>query len=163
MGCTGVILEGALDYPEPESTGRAGVEESGATGIFTSPTAMRALMRYGDGPLASVDHSGVQRIFSAGEVLNPPAWEWLQHTILKNRIPAIDHMWQTETSGPAFGNPYGLGILPIKPGAATPPLPGTDAAAVRNAGTPASYTHLTLPTLSRVQVSVGGVPSTKHT
>ena len=136
IGCTSVIFEGALDYPEPESTWRAAVEEIGATGIFTSPTAIRALMRYGDGPLASVDHSGVKRIFSAGEVLNPPAWEWLQHTILKNRIPVIDHMWQTETSGPVFGNPYGLGILPIKPGAATLPLPGIDAAVVRNDGTP---------------------------
>jgi acetyl-CoA synthetase len=124
-----------LDYPEPETTWRAAVEEIGATGIFTSPTAIRALMRYGDGPLASVDHRGVERIFSAGEVLNPPAWEWLQHTILKNRIPVIDHMWQTETSGPVFGNPYGLGILPIKPGSATRPLPGIEAAVVRNDGT----------------------------
>ncbi len=136
IGCTSVVFEGALDYPEPETTWRAAVEEIGATGIFTSPTAIRALMRYGDGPLASVDHRGVERIFSAGEVLNPPAWEWLQHTILKNRIPVIDHMWQTETSGPVFGNPYGLGILPIKPGSATHPLPGIEAAVVRNDGTP---------------------------
>ena len=136
IGCTSVVFEGALDYPEPEATWRAAVEEMGATGIFTSPTAIRALMRYGDGPLASVDHRGVERIFSAGEVLNPPAWEWLQHTILKNRIPVIDHMWQTETSGPVFGNPYGLGILPIKPGSATLPLPGIEAAVVRSDGTP---------------------------
>lgn len=136
IGCTSVIFEGALDYPEPESTWRAAVEEIGATGIFTSPTAIRALMRYGDGPLASVDHSRVQRIFSAGEVLNPPAWKWLQQTILQNQIPVIDHMWQTETSGPVFGNPYGLGILPIKPGAATLPLPGIDAAVVQTDGTP---------------------------
>ncbi len=136
IGCTSVVFEGALDYPEPETTWRAAVEEMGATGIFTSPTAIRALMRYGDGPLASVDHRGVERIFSAGEVLNPPAWEWLQHTILKNRIPVIDHMWQTETSGPVFGNPYGLGILPIKPGSATLPLPGIEAAVVRSDGTP---------------------------
>ena len=136
VGCTTVVFEGALDYPEPESTWRAVVEEIGATGIFTSPTAIRALMRYGDGPLGGVDHARVERIFSAGEVLNPPAWDWLQNTILKGRIPVIDHMWQTETSGPVFGNPYGLGLLPIKPGSAALPLPGIDAAIVRSDGAP---------------------------
>ncbi len=136
VGCTTVVFEGALDYPEPESTWRAVVEEIGATGIFTSPTAIRALMRYGDGPLGGVDHARVERIFSAGEVLNPPAWDWLQNTILKGRIPVIDHMWQTETSGPVFGNPYGLGLLPIKPGSAALPLPGIDAAIVSSDGAP---------------------------
>ena len=136
IGCTTVVFEGALDYPKPESTWRAVVEEVGATGIFTSPTAIRALMRYGDGPLSGVDHSRVERIFSAGEVLNPPAWDWLQNTILHGRLPVMDHMWQTETSGPVFGNPYGLGMLPIKPGSATLPLPGIEAAIVRSDGTP---------------------------
>ena len=75
-------------------------------------------------------------MFSAGEVLNAPAWDWLQNTILGGRIPVIDHMWQTETSGPVFGNPYGLGMLPIKPGSATIPLPGIDAAVVHSDGTP---------------------------
>ena len=136
IGCTTVVFEGALDFPKPESTWRAVVEEIGATGIFTSPTAIRALMRYGDEPLGSVDHSGVERIFSAGEVLNPPAWHWLQNTILQGRLPVMDHMWQTETSGPVFGNPYGLGMLPIKPGSAALPLPGIEAAIVRSDGSP---------------------------
>ena len=136
IGCTTVVFEGALDYPKPESTWRAVVEEVGATGIFTSPTAIRALLRYGDEPLSGVDHSRVERIFSAGEVLNPPAWDWLQNTILRGRLPVMDHMWQTETSGPVFGNPYGLGMLPIKPGSATLPLPGIEAAIVRSDGTP---------------------------
>ena len=136
VGCTTVVFEGALDHPEPESTWRAVVEEIGATGIFTSPTAIRALMRYGDAPLQGVDHARVERIFSAGEVLNPPAWDWLQNTVLGGRIPVIDHMWQTETSGPVFGNPYGLAMLPIKPGSATLPLPGIDAAIVGSDGAP---------------------------
>ena len=135
-GCTTVVFEGALDHPEPEANWRIVVEELGATGIFTSPTAVRALMRYGDGPLGSVDHSRLERVFSAGEVLNPPAWDWLHNTIFKGRVPVIDHMWQTETSGPVFGNPYGLGMLPIKPGSATIPLPGIEAAVVRTDGTP---------------------------
>ena len=136
IGCTSVVFEGALDFPKPDSVWRAVVEEIGATGIFTSPTAIRALMRYGDDPLSSIDHARVERVFSAGEVLNPPAWDWLQNTVLQGRIPVIDHMWQTETSGPVFGNPYGLGMLPIKPGSAALPLPGIDAAVVDSAGTP---------------------------
>jgi acetyl-CoA synthetase len=93
-------------------------------------------MRYGDGPLGSIDHSRLERVVSAGEVLNAPAWDWLQNTILGGRVPVIDHMWQTETSGPAFGNPYGIEMLPIKPGSAAIPLAGIDADVVRTDGTP---------------------------
>jgi len=130
IGCTTVVFEGALDHPRPDANWRAVVEEFGATGIFTSPTAVRMLMRYGDEPLLGVDHSTLKRVVCAGEVLNAPAWDWLQHRILKNRAPVIDHMWQTETGGPAFGNPYGIDLLPIKPGSATIPLPGIEAAVV---------------------------------
>ncbi|MGH9022355.1 MAG: AMP-binding protein [Acidimicrobiia bacterium] len=66
------------------------------------------------------------RVLCAGEVLNPPAGEWLQRQVLGDRIPVIDHMWQTETGGPVFGNPYGIAMLPIKPGSAGVPLPGWD-------------------------------------
>tara|TARA_Y100000588_G_scaffold347762_1_gene396819 strand:+ start:369 stop:2282 length:1914 start_codon:yes stop_codon:yes gene_type:complete len=136
IGCTTVVFEGALDYPEPEGNWRTAVEDFGVTGIFTSPTAIRALMRYGDEPLGSVNHSKLERIVSAGEVLNAPAWDWLQNTILEGQVPVIDHMWQTETSGPVFGNPYGIEVLPIKPGSATIPLPGIHAGVVRPDGTP---------------------------
>jgi acetyl-CoA synthetase len=138
IGCTTIVFEGALDFPTAEGNWRMAVEKFGATGIFTSPTGIRALMRYGDGPLQSVDHSKLQRIVSAGEVLNPTAWDWLQNTILEGRVPVIDHMWQTETSGPAFGNPYGIEMLPIKPGAAAIALPGIEADVVRADGTPCS-------------------------
>jgi acetyl-CoA synthetase len=129
-GATTVVFEGALDHPGPDANWRVVVEEFGATGIFTSPTAVRMLMRYGDAPLLGVDHSRLERVVCAGEVLNAPAWDWLQNRILKGRAPVIDHMWQTETGGPAFGNPYGIDLLPIKPGSATIPLPGIDAAVV---------------------------------
>ena len=127
-GATTVLFEGALDHPHAEANWRVVVEEFGATGIFTSPTAVRALMKYGDAPLRSVDHTRLERIVCAGEVLNPAAWDWLQNTVLENRIPVIDHMWQTETGGPVFGNPYGVCMMPIKPGSAGIPLPGIDAA-----------------------------------
>jgi acetyl-CoA synthetase len=135
-GCTTIAFEGALDYPRPEANWQTVIEAFGVTGIFTSPTAVRLLMRYGDEPLSKVDHSQLERVFCAGEVLNAPAWDWLQNKILANRIPVIDHMWQTETSGPVFGNPYGLGLLPTKPGSATIPLPGIDAAVLTPDGQP---------------------------
>ena len=67
----------ALDYPAADANWRVALEEVGATGIFTSPTAIRALMKYGDAPLASVDHSRLERVVCAGEVLNPAALDWL--------------------------------------------------------------------------------------
>jgi acetyl-CoA synthetase len=144
-GCTTVAFEGALDHPPPASSAgetsprpdanwRTVVEEYGATGIFTSPTAVRMLMRYGDQTLADVDHRRLERVVCAGEVLNPQAWDWLQNRALGGRVPVIDHMWQTETGGPVFGNPYGIGMLPIKPGSATLPLPGIAAAVVKPDG-----------------------------
>jgi len=136
VGATTVAFEGALDYPAPESNWRTLMEEFRVTGIFTSPTAVRLLMRYGDAPMLKTNHDYLERVFCAGEVLNAPAWEWLQRKIFKDRIPVIDHMWQTETSGPMFGNPYGLGLLPIKPGSATIPMPGIDAAVVQMDGKP---------------------------
>ncbi len=129
-GCTTVVFEGALDYPTPAGHWRHVVEAYGATGIFTSPTAVRLLRRYGEDTLADVDHATLKRVVCAGEVLNPQAWDWLQHTVLHGRAPVIDHMWQTETGGPVFGIPYGLALMPIKPGAAGLPLPGISARVV---------------------------------
>ena len=148
-GCTTIVFEGALDYPQANANWRAAVEEFGITGIFTSPTAVRMLMRYGNEPLLAIDHSRLERIVCAGEVLNAPAWDWLQNTILGGRVPVIDHMWQTETSGPVFGNPYGLGMLPIKPGSAAIPLPGIDAAVVSLDGTPCAVGEKGIMVLKR--------------
>jgi acetyl-CoA synthetase len=134
-GCTTIAFEGALDHPGPEAIWRA-IEELGVTGIFTSPTAVRLLMRYGEHCAAGFDLSSLERVVCAGEVLNAPAWEWLQKQVFHDRIPVIDHMWQTETGGPIFGNPYGLAMLPIKPGSAGVPLPGIEAAILTPDGDP---------------------------
>ncbi len=136
IGCTTLAFEGALDYPHAEANWRSAVETFRVTGIFTSPTAVRMLMRYGDEPLRSVNHRSLERVFSAGEVLNAPAWEWLQKRVFDDQIPVIDHMWQTETGGPVFGNPYGLSLLPIKAGSSAIPLPGIQAAVVDAEGKP---------------------------
>jgi acetyl-CoA synthetase len=133
VGSTTIAYEGALDHPGPETFYRI-VEENQVSGIFTSPTAVRMLMRYGAEVAREHDLGSLDRVFCAGEVLNAPAWEWLQKDVLEGRIPVIDHMWQTETSGPIVGNPWGLGMLPIKPGSSGIPLPGIDALVVTPEG-----------------------------
>lgn len=135
IGCTSVVYEGSIDFPGPDALWRL-VEELRVTGLFTSPTAVRLLMRYGEQHARAADISSLERVFCAGEVLNAPAWEWLQKTVLEDRIPVIDHMWQTETGGPIIGNPYGLGLLPIKPGSSGLPLPGIEAAILTPDGEP---------------------------
>ena len=134
-GCTTIAYEGAIDYPDPDAVWRI-IETEGVNGLFTSPTGVRLLMRYGEEVPRRHDLSTLRRVACAGEVLNAPAWEWLQRTVLDDRVPVIDHMWQTETGGPIFGNPYGLGLLPIKPGSAGLPLPGIDAVVVQPDGSP---------------------------
>jgi acetyl-CoA synthetase len=149
IGCTTVAFEGALDYPQADSNWRIAVEEFGVTGIFTSPTAVRMLMRYGEATLGDVNHERLERVVCAGEVLNPHAWDWLQNTVLGGRAPVIDHMWQTETGGPVFGNPYGIEQLPIKPGSATLPLPGIDAGVVTLDGQPVGTNEKGIMVLKR--------------
>jgi len=127
FGATTVLYEGALDHPGPDVLWRL-IEEFGLTGVFTSPTAVRLLMRYGEEHASGYDLSSLERIVCAGEVLNAPAWEWLQKTVLDDRIPVLDHWWQTETGAPVVGNPYGIGMIPQKPGSAGVPMPGTEVA-----------------------------------
>ena len=134
-GAATIAYEGALDHPDPDMPW-AIIEREGVTGVFTSPTAVRLLMRSGEAVPRRHDLGRLERVFCAGEVLNAPAWEWLQRTVFDDRVPVIDHMWQTETGGPIFGNPYGFGLLPIKPGSAGLALPGVDADVIQPDGTP---------------------------
>ena len=133
VGCTTIAYEGALDHPDAETFYRI-IERHHVTGVFTSPTAVRLLMRYGSAPAKKHDVSSLERVFCAGEVLNAPAWEWFQKDALGDRIPVIDHYWQTETGGPVVGNPYGVALLPIKPGSGGVPLAGIEAAVVDGDG-----------------------------
>ena len=135
FGCTTIAYEGSLDHPGPEHFYQIVAREH-VTGIFSSPTAVRLLFRYGEAPAEGCDFSALERVFCAGEPLNPPAWEWLQKKVLKDRVPVIDHYWQTETGGPVLGNPYGLAMLPIKPGSACLPMPGISVAVLTPEGQP---------------------------
>ncbi|HEY6203413.1 MAG TPA: acetate--CoA ligase [Candidatus Limnocylindria bacterium] len=133
VGCATIAYEGALDHPDAETFYRI-IERHHVTGVFTSPTAVRLLMRYGSVPAKKHDLTSLERVFCAGEVLNAPAWEWFQKEALGDRIPVIDHYWQTETGGPVVGNPYGVALLPIKPGSGGVPLAGIEAAVVDGDG-----------------------------
>ena len=133
MGCTTISFEGALDHPDVSTFYRI-VEDHGVTGMFTSPTAIRLLMRSGPEAAEGIELGSLTRVFSAGEVLNPPAWEWFQREIFEDQIPVLDHMWQTETGGPIIGNPWGIQMLPIKPGSAGVPLPGIEGAVLSPEG-----------------------------
>lgn len=135
FGCSTIMYEGVPDHPSPDIWWQI-IERNRVTQAWISPTGVRALMRHGDEWPEKYDLSSVRLVVCAGEVLNPPAWEWLQKKVFKDRIPVIDHMWQTESSGPMLGNPYGIVLLPIKPGSATIPLPGIDAEIVDEKGKP---------------------------
>lgn len=135
FGCTTLAYEGSLDYPDPDGVWKL-IEQYRVSGVFTSPTGVRLLMRYGDDHPRKYDLSSLDRIVSAGEVLNPPVLEWLQNEVLDNKVPVIDHMWQTETGGPVFGNPLGISMMPIKPGSAGIPMAGIEAQVVTPEGEP---------------------------
>ena len=133
FGCPTIMYEGLPDHPTPDVWWEV-IERNRVSKLWISPTAARALMKYGDDYPKKHDLSSVELVACAGEVLNPPAWEWLQKKVFNDRVPVIDHMWQTETSGPLVGNPCGISMLPIKPGSATIPLPGVDADIVDDEG-----------------------------
>ena len=134
-GCTTLAYEGAIDHPAPDAVWKI-VEEFGVTGIFTSPTAVRLLMRYGEDAARGCDLSSLERVFCAGEVLNAPAWDWLQNRVLSGARAGHRPHVADRDGGPVFGNPYGLAMLPIKPGSAAIPLPGIDSAVVTPEGEP---------------------------
>jgi acetyl-CoA synthetase len=132
-GCTTIMYEGVPDYPTPDIWWKI-AERNRVTQMWISPTGVRALMQHGEQWPRKHDLSSIRAIFCAGEVLNPPAYEWLSKKVFNDRIPVVDHMWQTETSGPIVGNPIGIATLPILPGSATIALPGIDADVVDDKG-----------------------------
>ncbi|HMA47488.1 MAG TPA: AMP-binding protein, partial [Frankiaceae bacterium] len=127
-GATTVVYEGSIDYPAPDVLWRL-IAELKVTGVFTSPTAVRLLVKYGEQHARGHDLSSLRRVVCAGEVLNPAAYDWLATAVLEGRVPVLDNMWQTEMAAPIFANAWGSG-LPVKPGSAGLPVPGTIAAVV---------------------------------
>ena len=122
-GGTAIIYEGTPDYPRLDMWWDT-IEKHRATIIWTSPTGARVLRALGIKQAEKHDLNSVERAVCAGEVLNPEVWRWIHQDVFKERIPIIDHMWQTEVVGAMFGYPYGVEMPKVKPGSAGFPLPG---------------------------------------
>lgn len=127
LGATTLIYEGIPLYPGPDRFWQI-VEKFDVTIFYTAPTVIRALMRYGVGPVEKHDISSLRVLGSVGEPINPEAWQWYHDHIGKKRLPIIDTWWQTETGGIMIA-PLAE-TVPVKPGAAGQPLPGVDVAVV---------------------------------
>jgi acetyl-CoA synthetase len=124
-GATSVMYEGAPDYPDKDVWWEI-VERYGVTILYTAPTAIRACMKWGPEYPGRHDLSSLRLLGSVGEPINPKAWLWYHKVIGGERCPIVDTWWQTET-GHMMISPL-PGITATKPGSATIPLPGVDAA-----------------------------------
>ena len=130
-GTTGVLYEGTPDFPDKDRWW-AIVERYGVTILYTAPTAIRAHMKWGPEYARAHDLSSLRLLGSVGEPINPEAWVWYREHIGLDRTPVVDTWWQTET-GMIMITPL-PGITTLKPGSATRPFPGVDAAVVDDAG-----------------------------
>jgi acetyl-CoA synthetase len=130
-GATSFMYEGAPTYPYPDRWWRM-IEKYGITILYTAPTAIRGLMRFGDGWPARHDLSSLRLLGTVGEPINPEAWVWYWKVIGGGRCPIVDTWWQTET-GHILISPL-PGVTVCKPGSATMPFPGIEADVVNDKG-----------------------------
>ena len=131
-GATTVFREGAIDYPRPGVAYEI-IEKYGVSVIFTAPTVVRMLMRYGEEYIRGFDLSSLRFLTCAGEPLNPEAWRWAyKHLCGSGEWGYMaDNYWQTETGGPCLAT---LPIMAAKPGKVGVPLPGVVADVVNREG-----------------------------
>ena len=134
-GATSLMFEGVPNYPKPDRFWEI-VEKYKVNIFYTAPTALRAMMRDGDKWPLGRDLSSLRLLGTVGEPINPEAWIWYYKIIGKEKCPIVDTWWQTETGGILI-TPL-PGAIAIKPGSATKPFPGVDAAVIREDGSPAS-------------------------
>jgi acetyl-CoA synthetase len=120
LGATSIMYEGAPNYPFPDRWWDI-VERHAVTILYTAPTAIRGLMRFGDAWPNRHDLGSLRLLGSVGEPINPEAWKWFYRVIGKEHCPIMDTWWQTET-GHFMITP--LPVTPLKPGSATKPFPG---------------------------------------
>jgi acetyl-CoA synthetase len=124
-GVTEIIYEGAPDYPDQGRYWNI-IEKHGVTILYTTPTALRSYMRYGNDIPNSYDLSSLRLLGTVGEPINPEVWMWYFNTIGKNNCPIIDTWWQTETGGIMISMCTGIEIIQMKPGSGTFSLPGIE-------------------------------------
>ena len=120
-GAITLMFEGVPTYPDSSRFWRV-VEKHKVNIFYTAPTAIRALMREGDGPVTSCDRSSLRLLGSVGEPINPEAWMWYHKVVGEARCPIVDTWWQTETGGILI-TPL-PGATATKPGSATKPFFG---------------------------------------
>jgi acetyl-CoA synthetase len=130
-GTTGVMYEGTPDFPDKDRWW-AIAERYGVDVLYTAPTAIRAHMKWGADHAARHDLSSLRLLGSVGEPINPEAWMWYREHIGGGRVPVVDTWWQTET-GMIMITPL-PGVTTAKPGSATKPFPGVDAAVYDESG-----------------------------
>ena len=130
-GATTLMFEGVPSYP---TNGRLGevIDKHNVSILYTSPTAIRALMAHGDKVMDSSQRTSLRLLGSVGEPINPEAWEWFHRVIGNSQCPIVDTWWQTETGGIMI-TPL-PGATDLKPGSATRPFFGVQPALVDNEG-----------------------------
>ena len=126
-GATTLMFEGVPTWPDASRFWQV-CDKHKVSLFYTAPTAIRALMREGDGPVKATDRSSLRILGTVGEPINPEAWEWYFHVVGEGRCPIVDTWWQTETGG-AMIVPL-PGTTDMKPGAGSHPFFGIEPALV---------------------------------
>ena len=132
-GATEIMYEGVPDYPNTSRIWDI-IQKHGVTIFYTTPTALRMFMKFGDSIPNSFKLSSLRLLGTVGEPINPKVWRWYFNIIGKSKCPIIDTWWQTETGGMILSPLPGLETIPLKPGSATKPIPGVDVAVVDEEG-----------------------------
>ena len=132
-GATQVMYEGAPDYPSASRMWDI-IQKYHVTIFYTTPTALRMFMKFGDDIPNAFDLSTLRLLGTVGEPINPEVWKWYFDVIGNQKCPIIDTWWQTETGGMMISNLPGIETIPLKPGSATHPIPGVDIAVVDDDG-----------------------------
>ncbi|NHI84301.1 MAG: acetate--CoA ligase [Candidatus Thorarchaeota archaeon] len=132
-GATSMMYEGVPTWPEPDRFWHE-VEKWKVNQFYTAPTAIRALMKFGDDPVTKHDLSSLNLLGTVGEPINPEAWMWYHRVVGKEKCPIVDTYWQTETGGVIF-TPF-PGSTATIPGSCTFPYFGVDPLLVAEDGTP---------------------------
>jgi acetyl-CoA synthetase len=130
-GATSLVFEGVPTHPTPARFWEV-IDKHQVNIFYTAPTAIRALMRAGDGPVLGTSRKSLRLLGSVGEPINPEAWEWYHRVVGEGRCPIVDTWWQTETGGILI-SPL-PGATALKPGSATRPLFGIEPALMDASG-----------------------------
>jgi acetyl-CoA synthetase len=132
-GATIFMYEGALDFPQPDRWVSM-LERHKISILYTSPTAIRAFMKNGEGWVQKHDTSSVRLMHSVGEPINPEAFRWMHRLVGGNSVPFGSTWWMTETGGIMISILPGYRMVPMKAGANGFPVPGVDADVVDDQG-----------------------------